>query len=127
MSNSIKRLLIGIILLAAGGYWFLSSVTVTTGFYSPRFAGFHMNGGLVVIPFIAGIIWLFTNHRSFGAKLLTGVGLVMVFASVIAGTKFVFYSTSLYAYLLMLVFIFGGAVLVLQYVFSKGKSKNQKK
>lgn len=119
MNTYFKRLLIGIVLLSAGGYWFLSSVSVTTGFYALRIGSFHMNGGLVVIPFIAGIVWLFINHRSLGAKLLTGAGLVMILASIIAGTRFMFRSTSLYAYLLMLIFIFGGAVLVLQYVFRK--------
>ena len=55
--NPLAEFLIGLAMLAAGGYWFLNSVSVSTGFYTLRLGGFYMNGGLVVVPFIAGVIW----------------------------------------------------------------------
>ena len=54
--NPLAEFLIGLAMLAAGGYWFLNSVSVSTGFYTLRLGGFYMNGGLVVVPFIAGVI-----------------------------------------------------------------------
>lgn len=53
-NNDLALFLVGVIMLAAGLYWFMSSITVTTGFYSFTFGGFRI-GGLVVVPFIAGV------------------------------------------------------------------------
>ena len=120
--NPFLQLLIGLVMLVAGGYWFLNSVSVTTGFYGLTLGNFRLNGGLVVVPFIAGIIWLFLNFDSIGAKILTGLGLVIILASVIMSTRFVFHSRSLYEYLIMLVLIFGGAALCAQVLWAKPKS-----
>lgn len=117
--NPFLQFLIGLAMLVAGGYWFLSSVTVTTGFFGLSLGGFRINGGLVVVPFIAGIIWLFLNIDSIGAKILTGVGLLIILASVIMSTRFIFSNHSLYEYLIMLVLIFGGAALCGQVLFAK--------
>jgi len=117
-------------MLVAGLYWFMSSVTVTTGFYSIRIGQFSA-GGLVVVPFIIGICWIFANPDSIMAKIITIIGLVIILASIIAGTRFVFHRRNLYEYLLMfhrrnlyeyllmLVFIFGGAAITLSMLFSK--------
>lgn len=121
--NPFLQFLIGLAMLVAGGYWFLASVTVTTGFYGLTLGGFRLNGGLVVVPFIAGIIWLFLNFDSIGAKILTGLGLLVILASVIMSTRFIFQSRSLYEYLIMLVLIFGGAALCGQVLFAKPKNE----
>ncbi len=118
--NSLLGFLAGVVMLAAGLYWFMSSVTVTTGFYSFRIGQFS-TGGLIVIPFIVGIVWMFASPDSLGAKLVTILGLVIILASIIAGTRFVFQSRDLYEYLLMLVFIFGGAAITLRILFSKSE------
>lgn len=120
-TNPIARFFIGLVMLAAGGYWFMSSVTVTTGLYGLRLGGVSVSGGLVVVPFIVGIVWLFVNVDSLGAKLITVLGLVIIFASVIMSTRFVFHRQSLYEYLIMLIMIFGGAALSLQVLLAKPK------
>lgn len=117
--NPFLQFLIGLAMLVAGGYWFLTSVTVTTGFYGLTLGNFRINGGLVVVPLIAGIIWLFLNFDSIGAKILTGAGLLIILASVIMSTRFIFQSRSLYEYLIMLILIFGGAALCAQVLFAK--------
>ena len=66
------------------------------------------------------------NTDSFGAKLLTGAGLLMIVASVIAGTEFVFRYTSLYNYLIMLVLMFGGAALILKLLCHDPERKKKK-
>lgn len=119
--NPFLQFIIGLAMLVAGGYWFLTTVTVTTGFYGLTLGNTRISGGLVVIPFIAGIIWLFLNFDSIGAKILTGAGLVIIFASVIMSTTFIFQRRSLYEYLIMLVLIFGGAALCAQVLFAKPK------
>lgn len=124
--NPLKEFLVGMIMLVAGLYWFMSSVMVTTGFYSFRIGGLR-TGGLVIVPFIAGIIWFFANTDSIGAKFLMGGGLLIIIASIIMGTHFVFLRTNLYEYLLMVVLIFGGATLVLKVLLAKPKGKDIEK
>ena len=119
--NPFLQFLIGLAMLVAGGYWFLASVTVTTGFSGLTIGSIHINGGLVIVPFIAGIIWLFLNFDSIGAKILTGAGLLIILASVIMNTNFIFQRRSLYEYLIMIILIFGGAALAGQVLFAKPK------
>ena len=124
--NPLAQFMIGMVMLAAGLYWFLSNVTVMTHF-GFQLWNFRVGAGLIVVPFIAGIIWLFVNVDSFGAKLLTALGIVVILASIIANIQFIFRATSLYAYLIMLILIFGGAALVGQVLFRWPKDEDEKK
>ena len=122
----LAQFMIGMVMLAAGLYWFLSNVTVMTHF-GFQLWNFRVGAGLIVVPFIAGIIWLFVNVDSFGAKLLTVLGIVVILASIIANIQFIFRATSLYVYLIMLILIFGGAALVGQVLFRWPKDEDEKK
>ena len=124
--NPLAQFMIGMVMLAAGLYWFLSNVTVMTHF-GFQIWNFRVGAGLIVVPFIAGIIWLFVNVDSFGAKLLTVLGIVVILASIIANIQFIFRATSLYVYLIMLILIFGGAALVGQVLFRWPKDEDKKK
>lgn len=121
--NPLAQFVIGMVMLAAGLYWFLSNVSVST-YFGLSLWGFRFGAGLVVVPFIAGIIWLFLNVDSVGAKILTVLGIVIILASIISNIRFVFRSVSLYAYLIMLILIFGGATLVGQVLFRWPKDKD---
>ena len=124
--NPLGQFVIGMVMLAAGLYWFMSNVTVSTNF-GFHIWGYRLGAGLVVVPFIAGIIWLFLNVDSMGAKILTVVGVVIILAAVISNIRFIFRSTSLYVYLVMLILIFGGAALVGQVLFRWPKDEDEKK
>lgn len=116
-SNQLIQFFAGLVMLVAGVYWFMSSVTVTTGFGGFRLGGVNVSAGLVVVPFIVGIVMLFFNFDSILSKLVTGLGFVIIIASIIMNTSFYFRQRSLYEYLLMLVFIFGGAAMILKALF----------
>ena len=124
--NPLGQFVIGMVMLAAGLYWFMSNVTVST-YFGFHIWGYRLGAGLVVVPFIAGIIWLFLNVDSMGAKILTAVGVVIILAAVISNIRFIFRSTSLYVYLVMLILIFGGAALVGQVLFRWPKDEDEKK
>ena len=124
--NPLAQFMIGMVMLAAGLYWFLSNVTVMTHF-GFQIWNFRIGAGLIVVPFIAGIIWLFLNVDSFGAKLLTVLGLVIILASIISNIQFMFRATSMYVYLIMLILIFGGAALVGQVLFRWPKDEDRDK
>lgn len=118
-------------MLVAGLYWFMTKVTVTTNFMSGvlYFGNFPVNSGLIVVPFIATIIWLFVDPDSFLAKICVGLSVILIIAAIIMNTSFYFQRTSLYEYLLMLVFIFGGGAMVLRVLcnpkYSDKKDKNK--
>ncbi len=118
--NELVQFLVGIVMLVAGLYWFMSSVTVRTGFYSFSI-GPVRSGGLIVIPFIAGIFWMFFNPDSILARLITVIGVVIILASIIVGTSFTFQRKNLYEYLLILVFIFGGGAITVRTLFANNK------
>ena len=130
--NDLLVFLGGLAMLVAGLYWFMTKVTVQTDFFGGTlsFGNFHFNSGLIVVPFIATIIWLFVNPDSFLAKICVGLSVILIIAAIIMNTSFYFQRTSLYEYLLMLVFIFGGGAMVLRvlcnpkYSDKKDKSKD---
>lgn len=119
-NNELLRFIAGLAMIVAGLYWFMSSVSVTMGFYS-FYIGSFRTGGLIVVPLIIGIIWIFYDHSSIPAILITVVGLLLIIAAVIKGTVFHFNRTSLYEYVIMLVLIFGGLGLFLSALFQKRK------
>lgn len=118
----------GLAMLVAGLYWFMSKVTVSSNFFGGTFrlGGMSINTGLIVVPFIASIVWLFVNPDSFLAKICVGLSIILIIASVIMNTNIYLRPTSLYEYLLMLVFIFGGGGMVLK-VLCNPKYKDKEK
>lgn len=111
--------LAGLVMLVAGFFIFSSKVTVTTGF-GFFVGGYHVNGGLVVIPMLIGIVWWFINPKSIPAKIITFLGLILIVLSVIMNTRFYFHE-SLFNYILMLVLMVGGMALVLKVLFKSKK------
>jgi hypothetical protein len=69
---------------------------------------------LSLIPFIAGIGFIFFDAKSIAGWLLTIAGLVIILAGVLLTLHIFFQPTSLFNTLLMLVLLFGGLGLVLR-------------
>lgn len=103
-------------MLVAGLYWLTSKVTVSSSFFGGglSFGGMTINSGLIVVPFIACIVWLFIDPASFIAKICAVLSFILIIAAIIMNTHLHMRPTSLYEYLLMLIFIFGGGALVLK-------------
>jgi len=125
--NELLEFLGGLAMLVVGLYLLTSHVSVSTSFFMGwRIGGFQISSGLVVIPFIIGVVWIFINPDSFGAKLVAGLGVLIIIAAVIMSTHFYMYSTSLFEWLLMLVLIFGGGGLTARVLFKTPKGYNKK-
>lgn len=114
--NDLLVFLGGLAMLIAGLYWITTKVTVSSGFFGGAFSfgGMNINSGLIVVPFIACVVWLFVNPDSFWAKVCLGLSFVLIIAAIIMSTQLHMRSTTLYEYLIMLVFIFGGGAMVLK-------------
>ena len=113
------QFIVGLAMLVVGFYLFANKVVVSTGF-GFFVGGASINGGLVVIPMLIGVVWWFINPKAVWAKILTGLGLVLIVASVVVNTRFYFHD-SLYNYIIMLVLIVGGAGLLIKVLFKKPK------
>ena len=114
--NDLLVFLGGLAMLVAGLYWITTKVTVSSSFFGGAFSfgGMNINSGLIVVPFIACIVWLFVDPDSFWAKICLGLSFVLIIAAIIMSTQLHMRSTTLYEYLIMLVFIFGGGAMVLK-------------
>jgi len=116
------QLIGGLVMLAAGGFWFLSSISVTTSYFGLLLGTTRVNGGLILVPFIAGLVWLFLKPKSVGAKLLIGLGLVVIVASILSSVRFVLRSMNLFEFLIILILLIGGSVLTLRALQDKKRN-----
>lgn len=121
--NELLEFLGGLAMLVVGLYLFTNKATVQTSFFSGGLSlfGMHLNSGLVIIPFIIGIVWLFVRPSSFGAKLVVGLGILIIIVSVIASTTISLPRITLYEWILYVVLIFGGAGLLARALFGGRK------
>lgn len=117
-NNELVQFLIGLVMLVIGGYTFLAKINVHTSWGMLRVAGINVASGLVVVPFIVGIIMLFAMPKKFISKLVAGLGFLIIIFYVIMNLRFDFYGANAFDYLLMLIGMFGGATLVLKVLLS---------
>lgn len=111
----------GLAMLVAGLFFFSQKVLVYSSFFSAGFAirGFHMRSGMVIVPLIIGIVWLFAAPKNFAAKLFTGAAVLIIIAAVIMSTDFHLLAMTLFDWILLLVLIFGGLGMVLRVLLTK--------
>jgi len=114
--NDLITFLAGLAMLVVGLYWLTTRVSVSTSFFGGTMSlgGLSINSGMIVVPFIVCIIWLFVDPDSFLAKICVGLSVLLIIAAIILNTHLHMHSTSLYEYLIMLIFIFGGGAMVLK-------------
>lgn len=103
--------MVGLALLVAGGYLFLDNVVVRSS-YRELFGFGHGTFGLSLIPLLIGVGWLFFDGKSAIAWVLTGAGVIIIVAGIIARMTVYWQSTSLFNTLLIFVFIAGGVGLI---------------
>lgn len=105
---------IGIISMAAGIFFLLSKSVVRSSFLGLSIGGINVSTGIVVIPLMAGIIWLVNNPKSIVAKIITIAGSIFIIASIIMNIRIYFTTTSLFDYIIMMVLIAIGAGLLIK-------------
>jgi hypothetical protein len=100
---------IGFAMAVAGGWLLTNQVTVTSGYW--QFWG-HNAFGLSLLPFVAGVAFLFFNGKSIVGWVLTIAGAVIIFIGILAHLEIYFRPTTLFNTLLMLVLLLGGIGLI---------------
>jgi len=112
------QFLAGLMMMAAGFYLLLNSIVISTHFgFGMRLygiGGFGITSGMMMLPFIAGVIMIFYNRKNpFGWILAIG-SLVALIAGVLAAAQFRFSAMSAFDLIVILVLSFGGLGLFLR-------------
>ncbi|MGE0131232.1 MAG: hypothetical protein AB7U82_24390 [Blastocatellales bacterium] len=107
--GGVGQFVFGLGMVIAGGYLFLSNVTVRSGYW--QLWGYNAFG-LSLIPLLIGIGLLFFDGRSAFGWILTFGGVVVMVAGIIANLDIYFNPTSLTNTLIMLGLVAAGIGLV---------------
>lgn len=110
---------VGAILLIIGLFILSRKITVTSGFFGFSVWGFNVGFGLVILPLIFGIIWMFYNPKSLWAKILSAVGGILIVVSVIMSTGIYLQHMTLFDYIIIIGLIAAGIGLLFRYYFKR--------
>ena len=99
----------GLIMMVVGLFFLSQKVTVTSTFWGSgfRMMGMNVNSGLVIVPLIFSLIWLFIKPN-LGSKIAMVLSVIFIIASLIQSTRLYIQYLSLFDWVVMLVLIFGG-------------------
>lgn len=110
----------GLIMLAVGLFFLSQKVIVSNSFWGGgmHVMGIHINSGLVVVPFIFSLVWLFVKPGK-GSKAAIVLSVILIVASLIQSTRFYIQYVSLFDWIIMLVLIFGGMAFIAKSMLMK--------
>jgi len=106
---------LGLGMAVAGAYLLTNQVIVTSSFWS--IWGYNAFG-LSLLPLIFGIGVLFFNGKSVVGWLLLFVGIVIIFAGILANLHIYFQPTSLFNTIMMIILLAGGIGLIARAIVS---------
>ena len=105
---------IGLLSIIAGVFFLLSKAVVHSSFWGVSVGGINISTGLVVIPLMAGVIWLVNNPKSIIARIITIAGSIFIIGSIIMNIRIYFSTTSMFDYLIMMLLIAVGVGLLIK-------------
>ena len=117
---------VGLLMMAAGVFFLLSKAVVYSNHFGFTIGGITISSGIVVIPLMAGIIWLMNNPKSLLAKILTLAGSVFIIASIMLSIRIMFTTTTYFDYIVIVVLLAAGLGLVIR-TYKIARDLNNKK
>lgn len=116
-SGGIGRFFMGLIMMTAGGYLFLSAIRVINHFHMGysiySFGSYHLTSGMVLVPLIFGIGLIFFNSKNFIGWFLSAASLIMLIFGIITSIDFRLKHMSAFELIVILVLMVGGLGLFL--------------
>lgn len=123
--SELMQFFVGLAMLIVGGYLFMENVEVTTAsIFSFSLMGRRMDG-LIFVPLIASIIFLFFKYNII-SKICVGLSLLLIVANVIMNLNLYWRATTLFATIIIFVLLFGGLGLVCRVLFANPDGKHGK-
>ena len=117
--NSGSNFIIGILLLATGLFLLTQQTSATMIWHQWRFGSVNIASGLILIPFVIGLVILFYNPKSIFGKILTVIGIIIIIATILMSIRIQFEKTSLFNLILMLSLIAAGAGFLLRWFLKR--------
>jgi hypothetical protein len=99
---------LGLVMLIAGGYLFMDNVIVSSGWGYFQMFGYNTSFGIVFIPLMFGVGFLFFNGRSPIGWVLTVGSTIAIVVGVISHLTIQWRPTTLYYAIAIFVLIAGG-------------------
>ena len=126
--NELLQFLGGLAMLVVGLYIFAQKVMVSSSFLSGmRLGSLNMNNGMMMIPLIIGIIWMFASGGSFISKVFTGMSVLLIVAAIVISTNISLVHMSLYEWVIILVLIFGGVGILARILLASRAADKEEK
>ena len=105
----------GLIMMCGGFYMLLNSISVTSNFalssrlYSfNAFGGFGLTGGMVLIPFLFGVGFIFYNSKNIFGWILAGGSMTALIFGVLSSVRFNLRSMTTFELVVILILAVGG-------------------
>lgn len=118
------RFFLGLAMMIAGGYLFLSSIRVyhllSFGYSLFSLGGMHVTTGMILVPLMFGIGIIFYNANNPLGWLLAAGSLIAICVGVIASIQLSLGGMSLFDLLVILTLLVGGAGLFLSSLRGSG-------
>lgn len=109
---------VGVTMMIVGFYLLLNSIIVNTQFgFGMRMygiGGFGITSGMIMIPFIIGVMLIFYNSKNYIGWFIAGGSLLALIAGVIANINFNFRQMTAFDLIVIFVLSFGGLGLFLR-------------
>ncbi|MDE7282842.1 MAG: hypothetical protein K2N85_04555 [Lachnospiraceae bacterium] len=126
--NELLQFLGGLAMLIVGLYILAQKVMVSSSFLGGmRLGGLSMNNGMIIIPLIIGIIWMFASGGSFISKVFTGMSVLLIVAAIVISTNISLVHMSLYEWVIILVLIFGGVGILAKILLASRSADKEEK
>lgn len=114
--GGVGRFLLGVGMVIAGAYLLLNAIRVVHGFGFGRglysMGGFGITSGMILFPFIIGVIVIFYDREKWYGWLLAVGSLLALIVGAIASIQFSFTGMSAFDLIVVLILLFGGVGLV---------------
>ena len=127
--NDLLKFFGGLALMSVGLFILFNKVRVgSMGFGWGRlsFGFFSIPSGLVVVPFIIGVVWMFASEGSFVSKIFTVISVLFIITAIIMNTTFLVEGMTMFDWLLILVMIFAGGTMVAMVMFRNHEDTTNK-
>lgn len=98
--NELLQFVGGVIMLVVGLYILSQKVMVSSSYGFFSLWGGRFSSGLIMVPLIIGVVWMFATGGSFVSKIFTVLSVILIIASIIASTRIWLVSITMYEWIL---------------------------
>ncbi len=115
---SYASVIISLVIMCSGFYMLLNKIVINSGFGFSRslyhYSGVSITGGMILIPLIIGISWVFYNYKSMIAWLILSSSLASLIFGVISTARIRLSPMTTFDFIVISVLAFGGLGMLLK-------------